>query len=205
MRNQLAEAAGRDVSREAFSRIELFVDLLRGEAQQQNLISAASIPHLWDRHILDSAQLLRFVPSKTASWCDIGSGAGLPGVVIAVLHAGPVTLIEPRRLRVAFLQGVVEQLALGDQVRIAGSKVEQVEGHFNVITGRAVAALPRFIELSHHLSTRNSCWVLPKGRNALSELAVAKRTWQGRFHVERSVTDADSMIVVATEVERKKR
>jgi 16S rRNA (guanine527-N7)-methyltransferase len=73
-------------------------------------------------------------------------------------------------------------------------------GQFDVITGRAVAALSEFLALSAHLSTKNSRWVLPKGRNAQSELADAKRRWQGVFHVEQSVTDADSWIVIATGV-----
>jgi 16S rRNA (guanine527-N7)-methyltransferase len=63
-----------------------------------------------------------------------------------------------------------------------------------------VAPLPRLLEISQHLSTRNSVWVLPKGRSAAAELAEARHTWQGAFHVERSVTDEDSSIIVATDV-----
>jgi 16S rRNA (guanine527-N7)-methyltransferase len=69
-----------------------------------------------------------------------------------------------------------------------------------VITARAVAPLGRLLELSHHLSTRKTVWALPKGRNAQAELAEAQRAWQGEFHVEQSVTDADSFIVVGTGV-----
>jgi 16S rRNA (guanine527-N7)-methyltransferase len=129
---------------------------------------------------------------------DIGSGAGLPGIVIACLVEGPVTLIEPRRLRAEFLHRVSESLGL--EARIVCDKVERVRGQFEVITARAVAPLPRFLEISQHLSTRNSVWVLPKGRRGSAELADARRTWQGAFHVERSVTDEDSSIIVATDV-----
>jgi 16S rRNA (guanine527-N7)-methyltransferase len=129
---------------------------------------------------------------------DIGSGAGLPGIVIACLVEGPVTLIEPRRLRADFLHRASESLGL--KARVASEKVERVRGHFDVITARAVAPLPRLLEISQHLSTRNSVWVLPKGRSAAAELAEARHTWQGAFHVERSVTDEDSSIIVATDV-----
>jgi 16S rRNA (guanine527-N7)-methyltransferase len=73
-----------------------------------------------------------------------------------------------------------------------------------VITARAVANLARFLEISAHLSTRKTVWALPKGRSAERELAEAQRTWQGVFHVEQSVTDAESFIVVATGVRAKR-
>ena len=156
---------------------------------------------LWERHILDSAQLVRFEGHAGASWIDIGSGAGLPGLVIACLAEGPVTLVEPRRLRAEFLASAVADLGL--RATVVQSKAERVEGHFDMITGRAVASLTDFLRMSAHLSTRKTVWALPKGRNAQSELAEARRAWQGRFHVEQSVTDADSWIVVGTEVRAK--
>ena len=76
-------------------------------AQRQNLVSASTLDQLWERHILDSAQLVRFEPRPGASWVDIGSGAGLPGIVIACLVDGPGTLVEPRRLRAEFLHKAV--------------------------------------------------------------------------------------------------
>jgi 16S rRNA (guanine527-N7)-methyltransferase len=198
MIERVEQAAGRPVSRETFNKLEAYTVLLREESARQNLVSGSTLDSLWERHILDSAQLLRFGPDGYASWVDIGSGAGLPGVVIGILADGPVTLIEPRRLRAEFLERVVSELSLNAGVVLA--KAERAEGQFDVITGRAVAALSEFLALSAHLSTKNSRWVLPKGRNAQSELAEAKREWQGVFHVEQSVTDADSWIVIATGV-----
>ena len=203
MIDQLEQAAGRSVSRETLDRLEAYAALLQDENQRQNLISRATAADLWTRHILDSAQLVRFEPTAGASWADIGSGAGLPGVVVACVVDGPVTLIEPRRLRAEFLRTVAEQLALN--VTIAAMKVERLEGQFEVITGRAVASLDRFLAISHHLSTRKTVWALPKGRSAHSELAEAHRAWQGVFHVEQSVTDADSYIIVGTGVEARAR
>jgi 16S rRNA (guanine527-N7)-methyltransferase len=201
MIEELAKAAGRPVSRETFGRICRYGDLLLEENGRQNLISAGTVDDIWSRHIIDSAQLARFETGPGGSWIDIGSGAGLPGIVIACLVSGPVTLVEPRRLRAEFLRQVVKELALGAVVE--PSKAEKVTGKFDVITARAVASLSRFVGLAHHLSTKNSVWVLPKGRNAESELAEAKRAWQGVFHVEPSVTDADSRIIVATELRKR--
>jgi 16S rRNA (guanine527-N7)-methyltransferase len=198
MIERLAQVAGRPVSRETFESLEAYAALLREESQRQNLVSASTLDHLWDRHILDSAQLVRFEPRTCASWVDIGSGAGLPGIVIACLVEGPVTLIEPRRLRAEFLHRVCESLRIG--ATVMATKVERAEGTYDVITARAVANMGQLLKISAHLSTRKSLWVLPKGRSAQAELAEAQRSWQGDFHVEQSVTDADSHIVVGTGV-----
>ena len=203
MIERLEQAAQRPVSRETFERLQIYIEMLRREARQQNLVSRGTLDDVWDRHILDSAQLARFEPKPASAWLDIGSGAGLPGVVLACLVDGPVTLIEPRRLRAQFLTEVVDALAL--RATVIQSKAERAAGRFDVITGRAVAHLDDFLRLSAHLSTRNTVWALPKGRNAQSELADAKRAWQGVFHVEQSITDADSWIIVGSQVRAKQQ
>jgi 16S rRNA (guanine527-N7)-methyltransferase len=201
--HSIEQAARRPVSRETFEQLKAYVERLKYEAKHQNLVSVSSLEHIWERHILDSAQLVRFEPQAGASWIDVGSGAGLPGIVIACLVKGQVTLVEPRRLRADFLRETVAALGLTATVECA--KIERISGHFDVITGRAVAPLARFFELSQHLSTEKTLWILPKGRSAQSELAEAERTWQGAFHVEPSVTDADSRIIVGTGVRAKAR
>lgn len=203
MISRLEAAAQRPVSHETYERLESYVALLRAESGRQNLISASTLDNIWERHVLDSAQLLRFEPRREARWVDIGSGAGLPGLVLACMAKGPVTLIEPRKLRAEFLHSAAESLGLTIDVRCA--KAEQVQGEFDVITARAVAPLLQLLEISHHLSTGKTVWALPKGRKAISELADAKRAWQGAFHVEQSVTDPESYIVVGTGVRARER
>jgi 16S rRNA (guanine527-N7)-methyltransferase len=196
----LAEASGRDVSRETYDRLQLYADLLRDEAKRQNLVSAATLSALWGRHILDSAQLARFEPRPGASWADIGSGAGLPGLVIATLVAGPVLLIEPRRLRAEFLQRCIAELGLAPRVAVAATKVEKVIGTFDVIAARAVASVDKLLTISTHLSTRNTLWVLPKGRSGQSELAEARRNWQCDSTFVPSRTDPGSEILLLHKV-----
>jgi len=198
----LAQAVGRPVPRETFDRLNRYVDLLNDENGRQNLVSASTLDRLWDRHIIDSAQLVRFESHAGAAWADVGSGAGLPGIVLACLVQGPVTLVEPRRLRAEFLRAAVAELGLNAAVESV--KAERLAGKFDMITGRAVASLPRFLAMCDHLSTRKTVWVLPKGRTAQSELEEARRSWQGVFHVEQSVTDVDAKIIVGTEVRAKR-
>jgi 16S rRNA (guanine527-N7)-methyltransferase len=198
VKQRLAEVAQRAVSRETFEKIEAYAALLREESKRQNLVSASTLECLWERHILDSAQLVRFEPYDGAAWADIGSGAGLPGIVVACLVEGPVALIEPRRLRAEFLHKLCDSLQL-DATVIHG-KAERAGGEYAVITARAVTRLSKIFEISAHLSTRNTVWALPKGRGAQAELAEARQAWQGVFHVKQSVTDDEAKIVVATGV-----
>ena len=192
-----------DVPRETMERLDTFAAFLRAENERQNLISKASLDSVWHRHIADSAQILLFSPSPQARWVDLGSGAGFPGLVVAALHPGPVTLIEERRLRVDFLRRAVRLLGLS--VEILPMKVERVAATpFDVISARAFAPLPRLLTLGAALSTTKSRWVLPKGRNAESELAALDPSWQGRFELHASVTDADARIIVADGVHRAK-
>jgi len=198
VKDRLEKVAGRVVSRETLEKLEAYVSLLRSESERQNLVAASTLTALWERHILDSAQLARFEPRRGAAWVDIGSGAGLPGIVLACLVDGPVTLIEPRRLRAEFLHRVTESLGLRACVFVG--KAERAQGQYDIITARAVANLSQLLKISAHLSTRKTVWALPKGRSAARELVEAQRAWHGVFHVEQSVTDADSEIVVATGV-----
>lgn len=193
-----------NVPRETMVRIEAFLAFLRSENEHQNLVSRGTLDAAWSRHVLDSAQLLRFSPSPEASWLDLGTGAGFPGLIVALLHEGPVTLVEERKKRAQFLVEAAGILGVSDRVSIHCTRAERLESRpFNVISARAFAPLERLFELSHSFSTGKTRWILPKGRNAASELEAAKASWHGEFRLEQSVTDADARIIVAEGVSPK--
>lgn len=202
MQHELEELLERDVSRETLEKLTAYKALLIAENKRQNLISKATIEDFEQRHMIDSAQLLTHHSDPTAHWLDVGSGAGLPGIVLAILHYGRVTLVEPRRLRADFLQSVVEELGLSNAT-VLQKKVEQVTAAPTVITGRAVANVSKFLSLTAHLADLSTNFVLPKGRKAAEELAEARKSWQGRFELVPSVTDEDASILVATGVKRR--
>ena len=190
---------GAGVSRETREKIDRFVALLVEENTRQNLIGAASIDHIYTRHIIDSAQLWRLAPDA-GSWLDLGSGAGLPGLVLAILSHAPVTLVESRRLRADWLRRAADTLDLPN-VRVQPCRIERVTASpTGVITARAFAPLPKLLGLAHRFSTEETLWILPKGRSAAEELASVAGTWHGSFRMEPSVTDPDSAIIVARHV-----
>lgn len=191
------------VSRETLARLEVFAGFLVDENRRQNLVSRGTLEQIWARHVVDSAQLLRFAPSATATWLDLGSGAGFPGLIVALLHDGPVTLIEERRKRVEFLTQAAELLGVERQVTIVSTRVESAESRpYDVISARAFAPLDRLLNLSHSFSTAKTRFILPKGRNARSELEAVQASWQGEFRLEPSLTDDAAEIIIAERVSR---
>jgi 16S rRNA (guanine527-N7)-methyltransferase len=196
--------AALDVPRETLRRLEMFADLLREENQRQNLVSRASLDHLWARHILDSAQLLRFASAPAESWLDLGTGAGFPGLVVAALHPARVTMVESRKLRADFLRRAAQLLGVSAKVEILCANIQTVPpAPFDVITARAFAPLAKVVDLGVRFSTSETLWILPKGRNAQTELEAVRASWQGDFRLEPSLTDADARIIVGRGVHRR--
>ena len=188
---------------DGLERIERFAALVLAENQHQNLIARATEPHLWQRHIADSAQLLENVsretlgPNGRGPWLDLGSGPGFPGLVIAALCPNmPVVLVESRARRVDFLHRAVEALGL-TKCSVEGQQLERVSPFAaRVISARAFAPLAKLLTLSAPFSTRQTAYVLPKGRSAAQELQDLKPSLRAMFHVKHSLTDPEAGIIV---------
>ena len=182
----------------AVEKLELFIALLKEENTKQNLISAGSLDAVWLRHIADSAQLLQYVPRET-SWLDLGSGAGLPGIIVAILQAQTiVNLVESRKRRIEWLFGLVRQLELKNG-QVHGARLEDISTFkVGAITARAFAPLPRLIQSAARFSTKETVWVLPKGRSALEERNSLPNRQKLLFHVEQSISSADAGILIGT-------
>lgn len=189
------------VSRE--TAVAQFGDILVAEAEHQNLIARSTLETLWARHLTDSAQLVPLAEKAgEGAWLDVGSGAGLPGIVVALLTERPIVLVEPRTKRVLFLREAAERLGIADRVTVVGSKVESYHptSPVAVVSARAVSELSALMLSTAHCTDSSTVWLLPKGRSAQSEVDAARAKWQGRFHVEPSITQPDSGIVVATQI-----
>lgn len=198
-RRWLADRFG--VSRETL--LARLVEEVRVEAAQQNLIAPSTLGAIWARHVVDSAQLLFLAGARGGDWLDIGTGAGFPGMVIACLRDAPITLCEPRRRRAEFLARIAARLGLS-HVAVAACKAERLSGVRQIISARAVASLDILFTAAAGVSDRETRWVLPKGRSAREEVEAARKTWHGSFHVEQSITDPHSHIVVASGVRRRR-
>ena len=179
------------------SALESFAARLMRESKRQNLIAAATLETLWVRHIADSAQLLDLAPEDPSPWLDLGSGAGFPGLVIALMRPGlAVRLIESRKLRISWLQACIDYAGT-NHARVIGNRLEVARAFpAAVISARAFAPLPKLVNVAERFSTSDTTWLLPKGRSAAQEVATMPQKLRLMFHVEPSVTDANSGIVV---------
>ena len=182
----------------AIAKLEALADELTAENARQNLVSKGSLEKVWVRHFADSAQLIPHVPrGTTGAWFDLGSGAGFPGLVLAILRADQHTvLVESRKRRIEWLEAMARKLELAN-CEIEGKRLELVDTRkAAVISARAFAPLPKLLSLSARFSTARTHWVLPKGRSAAQEVEDLPRKERKMFHVEHSITNDEAGIVV---------
>ncbi len=177
------------------ARVGAFLDMVRAENGHQNLIAPSTIDTLWLRHALDSAQLIEHAESGASAWLDVGTGGGFPGMVVAILFDGAVTMAEPRRRRATFLAECVDTLCLSGAT-VSACKVEQVEGQFDVITARAVASVEKLLQAAAHCAKPNTRWILPRGQIEPEQLQTLRRNRGWVFHVKQSLTSVDSSILL---------
>ncbi len=183
----------------AIERLARFVEIVRDETERQNLISPSTIPLIWSRHIVDSAQLLCVAPAAARTWLDVGTGAGFPGVVAAILFDGHVIMVEPRAKRAAFLRDTVKTLGITATVHQARAETAPV-ATYDVISARAVATVDALFDMTAAFRVPLTTYLLPRGRTGQDEIVKARSGWHGTFHVEQSITDPASTILIATGV-----
>jgi len=187
------------VSRETEARLARFEQLLLERNQTLSLISGTTADIIWTRHFLDSAQLLPLIPAPERPVVDIGTGAGFPGLVLAILGLPDVHLVEHNMQKVAFLRAVAAALNLS--VTIHGQKSDAVKPFAaGTVTARALKPLDQLIGLGKRFLGQDSVCLFPKGRRAEEEMAVAARKWHMKAERFPSVTDPDSTIFRLSDV-----
>ena len=182
------------VSRETLERLSVYLDLLRRWQTAINLVGPATLADPWRRHLLDCAQLAAHVPAPAANLVDLGSGAGLPGMVLAVLGVRGVHLIEADRRKAQFLREVAR--ATGTPATIHPERVEQIQGWpADVVTARAFAPLPRLLELADRFLTYDSVCLLLKGKSVERELTDASAGWHMRSETLPSLSEPTGTVL----------
>ncbi|MFA5122846.1 16S rRNA (guanine(527)-N(7))-methyltransferase RsmG [Zavarzinia sp.] len=187
-------AAGFPVSRETLERLAAYADLLVKWQSKINLVGPATLPDLWQRHFLDSAQLYPLLPEKRPlRLVDLGSGAGFPGLVLAILGAGDVHLVESDQRKCAFLREAarITQTA----VTIHALRIETLAPlEADVITARALAPLEKLLDWAAPHRTAHTIHLIPKGKEAEAELTQASRRFTLEVERHRSLTDPAATI-----------
>jgi len=168
----------------ALARLETYAGLITKWQKAINLVAPKTLPELWSRHFLDSAQLLEHAPEGTTRWLDLGSGGGFPGLVIAALSQAHVHLVESDQRKSAFLREAARAMNVPATVHV--KRIEAVDaaqlhqamgGPPQVISARALAPLTELIGLAQPLGNADTVYLFPKGRSAEDELTEARRYW----------------------------
>jgi 16S rRNA (guanine527-N7)-methyltransferase len=204
--NEVLRSLG--VSRETGDRLRAYVAELERWQRVKNLVGPTTLDQVWTRHIADSAQLLRLAPTARR-WLDLGSGAGFPGLVIAILlgDSGDVHLVESNGRKCAFLRAAIR--ATGAKAIVHESRIEAIvadfAGQIDVVTARALAPLIRLLPMVKDLLRTGAMGIFPKGQDLDAELTEATKSWRISAEVVPSVTDCDAGILIvrdACEIER---
>lgn len=169
------------VARETVSRLSTYVDLLCKRNEQLNLVAESTLPQVWRRHILDSAQLLELIPEQARTIVDLGSGAGFPGMVLAIMLAArpgvTVHLVESIQKKCRFLEEVAQ--ATGAPAQVHWTRAEALSGlKADVITARAVAPLDKLLGMAWPFFADNTIGLFLKGKSAADELTLATKSWK---------------------------
>jgi 16S rRNA (guanine527-N7)-methyltransferase len=198
------------VSRETLARLDGFVELLLQWQQTRNLIAASTIPMIWTRHIADSLQLLRLAPAAAKIWVDLGTGGGFPGLVLACAllekPGSKIHLVESTAKKCAFLQAVADALGLPAEIHCerAEAFIPAFPRKADVVTARALAPLPKLLELAFPLLEKGALGLFLKGQDVGSELTEASKYWNIEHRLASSRTDARGRIVVVERLESRK-
>jgi 16S rRNA (guanine527-N7)-methyltransferase len=190
-------AAATGVSRETMDRLQTFADLLTRWQRHINLVAPNTLPELWHRHFYDSAQLLPLIPPQARVIADLGSGAGFPGLVLALCGGGRfrLDLYESDSRKAEFLRTVIRQTEAPAQVH--EGRIEAVaKPGADVITTRALAPLPALLHLMTPLWRPGMCALLLKGRRVQDEIDACSGQWDVAYDRVPSVTDSAATILV---------
>lgn len=182
------------VSRETLDRLAKYVELLNSWTRRINLVGRNTLGDVWRRHILDSAQLFPLIPREARRLVDLGSGAGLPGLVLAIMGVPEVHLIESDGRKAEFLREALRVTATPAIVH--AERIDRVPGFAaDIVTARALAPLPELLAISERFLGPQTLCLFLKGRMVEEELTEAAKAWHIRPNRQPSLTDPSGCIL----------
>lgn len=183
------------VSRETLERLEIYDALLKKWQRKINLVGPKTLPDSWERHFLDSAQLYPLLPENCHTLVDLGSGAGFPGIVLAIMGVPDVHVVESDGRKCAFMREVTRQTKA--PVTVHNKRIEAVENlKADVVTSRALASLNDLATYAIPFLKTESVCIFPKGKRIDEELTEANYSWHIKERRVPSQTDPDGAILL---------
>ena len=196
------------VSRETITSLKKYEDLLIKANKSLNLVGNSTINQIWSRHFLDSAQVIDFVDKNDKCLVDLGSGAGFPGLVLAIACKDrkiplKIKLIEKSSKKVKFLKNVIEELDLKVEVFNQNILEEEIKFVEDVFIARAFKPLKKILQLMHNNAENYKKIFIFLGKTGKNELLQASKSWDIEYKQRVSVTSSDSMVIEINKLKKK--
>jgi len=196
---------GVNVSRETMARLEAYAALLVKWQAKINLVGPATLPDLWRRHFLDSAQLLPLLPEKPGRLVDLGSGGGFPGLVLAAMTDWRVELVDSDQRKCSFLRQVALETGILDRVTIHAQRFEAMTPFpADIVTARACAPLDDLLGYAAPFIGESGRCLFLKGKGVEEELTAAEQHWTMRLERRESSSDPAGSILIIDQLQRRK-
>lgn len=193
---------GLDVSRETIERLHIYHDTLLEWQPKINLVSNSTLADAWNRHFIDSLQLLPLIGNKNVPIVDLGSGAGFPGMVLSIAGCQQLQMVESDTKKIIFLREVARltnATPLITHARIEEATIESPR----IITSRALATLHELLSYAIRFVSHETICLFPKGKNYAIEIEDAKKYWSFDHHIFPSITDTQAVIVQLANIRRR--
>ena len=197
------------VPHETIHRLTTYQEMLISWNARINLVAASTLPNIWSRHFLDSAQLMQYIPDTARTLADMGAGAGFPGLVLAIMAQDQkkdlqVHAIESTGKKADFLQAVVDELKLNVVVR--RERIEDIKDlKADIVTARALKTLPELLKYANRLIHKDTLCIFPKGKGAPEELTEARKYWTFDLETHPSLSDDSGRVFVMQNLRYKSR
>ncbi|MBU1210712.1 MAG: 16S rRNA (guanine(527)-N(7))-methyltransferase RsmG [Alphaproteobacteria bacterium] len=200
------------VSEQTLERLVVYESLLKQWQKKINLVAPSTLDDIWHRHFADSAQLLALAPRSAHKWVDLGSGAGFPGLVLAIMRTGrgsesdqePHVLIESDQRKAAFLGEIARKTSVAVDIAISRIELSSTQGRYtsvDVVSARALAPLDRLIGLAKPMFGPETVGLFSKGRDVALEIEAARSRWSFTCELVESLTEPEARIAVVTSPE----
>ncbi len=204
MNDENMEVGGVFVSRETLAKLEGLVALITKWTKSINLIAPNSVSDIWDRHIVDSAQVLHLAPETWKSWTDLGSGGGLPALVVAILdpQRRPISLVESDKRKCLFLTTARRELDIN--INVVNERIEKADlPKVDILSARALAPLDELLSFSETTLQPSGTALFSKGARYQEELDRAAQAWHFDVTAHQSQTNPDSRVLEISRIRRR--
>jgi len=182
--------------------LEDFIVSLLQKNDEFNFIGRSTTDNVWERHVLDSAQLMRFINDKNAKFADLGSGAGFPGIILSILGLREINLIEKSFRKSEFLRS--SKSFSQNRIFVHQSKLEELSNiEFDCIVSRALASLDKLLDYSLKFLKKDGYCLFLKGKNLEQEIALAKKSFEFEYELHPSLTSQESNIIKVSKISKK--